>query len=111
MGCHSNYFRQYYDIEQIIGVIMFSTDVLYEVDEQGRKAFYLHRQEPNGAYNLLKMYSNKKECRGRHKAAERPREGGQAGGRAEGESLSLDAAYRRQTLSADECHCQLRFRD
>lgn len=48
------------DIQRMVDVIAYPTDVVYGEDKQGRKLFYFLRQEPNGAYNLLEIYADRK---------------------------------------------------
>ena len=48
------------DIQRIVDVIAFPTDVVFGVDKQGRNMFYFLRQETNGTYNLLEIYADSK---------------------------------------------------
>ena len=49
-----------YDMQRLVDVIAFPTDIVYGVDKQGRKMFFFLKQEPSFTYNLLMIHSDSK---------------------------------------------------
>ncbi len=49
-----------HDIKRMVDVIAFPTEVIYGEGKNGRKSFYFLMDTPDGAYNLLEVYADKK---------------------------------------------------